>query len=200
MKAGPDELLAAAQACFADAGIRATSLVDVADRAGVSRATAYRALGDKRQLVQRVVADEVGRFLVRLEEVRARAEAEAETPREALVAVVTFILDYLEGHTILQRVLRTEPESLVGLLVEGRGDPTLISLLVGAAAAIIEGSPWADDLRVDAGPAAELTVRVIFSLLLVPSTTLGPPDAIADLLLHGVLSASRGGVAGAVPD
>ena len=60
VSSGPDpRLIAAALDCFLSFGVRKTSLTDVADRAHVSRATAYRVFGDKDGLVRAVVEAEV---------------------------------------------------------------------------------------------------------------------------------------------
>jgi len=64
----PDpRLISAALECFLSFGVRKTSLTDVADRAGVSRATAYRVFGDKNGLVRAVAEAEVTRFLNELD-------------------------------------------------------------------------------------------------------------------------------------
>jgi AcrR family transcriptional regulator len=77
-------ILQAGSACLAEFGNEKTSVQDVADAAGLSRATIYRYWPDRASLLHAVAAYERGRQLT---EVRARA-AGTRTLEEALAVVV----------------------------------------------------------------------------------------------------------------
>lgn len=182
--ASTDPMVEAALACFADYGVRKTSLSDVARRAGVSRATAYRAFAGKEELVAAVARAEVEEFTERL----AR-EVEWERPIEEVIRqTIGFTLRYLESHAVLQRVLRDEPEQLAQVIVEREGSVTLIELVRGASERVLAAHPDAGRLRASPAQVSEWGARIVFSLLLAPGTALDGPDQIADLIAVGALS------------
>jgi AcrR family transcriptional regulator len=177
----PEEVVDAALACFADYGVRKTSLTDVARRAGVSRATAYRMFAGKEDLVAAVARVEVARFGAQL-----GAAIDWEAPFEGISRqTIEYTLRYLRDHAALQRVLADEPEQLVDLIVERPGRTTLISLLQPGIAATLE--PYRDRLAADPEQVAEWGIRLIFSMLLAPGTTLDGPGQVTELLLAGAL-------------
>ena len=61
-------LLDAAVEQFVLTGVRRTSADDIARRAGVNRATLYRRLGTKDQIVAQAILQETGRVLARITE------------------------------------------------------------------------------------------------------------------------------------
>jgi AcrR family transcriptional regulator len=180
----PDpRLLAAALDCFLSFGVRKTSLTDVADRAGVSRATAYRVFGDKDGLVRAVVEAEVTRFLGRLD-----AEVVWEAPMsDALAQAITFALDYLRDHAVLQRIISREPEQITEVVVQRPGETSLVQAFLPAVVERFVRTHH-DVLRVPVDQAAEWLLRMALSLLLNPDTTLPDPRAVADLLLAGLVA------------
>jgi AcrR family transcriptional regulator len=184
VSAGSDpRLIDAALDCFLSFGVRKTSLTDVADRAGISRATAYRVFGGKDGLVRAVVETEVTRFLDRLDEV-----VEWEAPlAEALPKATVFTLDYLRDHAVLQRLIAREPEQLTDVVVPRPGEPSVVQLLLPAVVERFVRTHH-DVLRVPIDQAAEWLLRMAISLLLSPDTTLPDPKAVADLLLAGLVA------------
>jgi AcrR family transcriptional regulator len=180
----PDpRLLDAALDCFANFGVRKTSLTDVADRAGVSRATAYRVFGDKNGLVKAVSEAEVGTFLRRLDET---VSWDSPLP-DALAEAITFTLDYLNHHAVLQRLIAEEPDQLTDLVMTRPGEPSLIEVLLPAVVERFVRTHH-ELLRVPVDQAAEWLLRMAISLLLSPSTTLPDPKAVADLLVAGLVA------------
>lgn len=176
-------LIAAALDCFLSFGVRKTSLTDVADRAGVSRATAYRTFHDKNGLVKAVAEAEVGRFLLLLDEA-----VTWEAPlADALAEAITFTLSYLSDHAVLQRLITREPEQLTDLVVPRPGEPSFVQELLPAVVERFVRTHH-DVLRVPVDQAAELLLRMSISMLLSPSTTLPDPRALADLLIAGMVS------------
>ena len=179
----PDpRLIAAALDCFLSFGVRKTSLTDVADRAGVSRATAYRTFHDKNGLVKAVAEAEVGRFLLRLDEA-----VTWEAPlADALAQAITFTLRYLSDHAVLQRLIASEPEQLTDVVVPRPGEPSLVRALLPAVVERFVRTHH-DVLRVPVDQAAEWLLRMAISMLLSPDTTLPDPRAVADLLIAGMV-------------
>jgi AcrR family transcriptional regulator len=175
-------LIAAALDCFLNFGVRKTSLTDVADRAGVSRATAYRVFGDKNGLVRAVAEAEVTRFLDELDDAVTWDAALAD----ALEQAITFTLRYLSGHAVLQRLIASEPEQLTDVVVPKPGEPSLVQVLLPAVVERFVRTHH-DVLRVPIDQAAEWLLRMSISMLLSPSTTLPSPRAVADLLIAGLV-------------
>jgi AcrR family transcriptional regulator len=180
----PDpRLISAALDCFATFGVRKTSLTDVADRAGVSRATAYRVFGDKNGLVRGVAEVEVSTFLRRLDD----AVPWAAPLADALTEAITFTLDYLNHHAVLQRLIAKEPDQLTDLVMTRPGESSLIEVLLPAVVERFVRTHH-EVLRVPLDQAAEWLLRMAISLLLTPSTTLPDPRAVADLLVAGLVT------------
>lgn len=182
VSARPDpRLVSAALDCFLSFGVRKTSLTDVADRAGVSRATAYRTFHDKNGLVKAVAEAEVGTFLDRLDEA-----VTWEAPlADALEQAITFTLRYLSDHAVLQRLIEKEPEQLTDLVLPRPGEPSFVQALLPSVVERFVRTHH-DVLRVPVDQAAEWLLRMAISLLLSPSTTLPDPRAVADLLIAGM--------------
>jgi AcrR family transcriptional regulator len=172
-----DELLDAALDRIAASGLAKTSLSDIAVRTGLSRATAYRALGSKPELMARLAERETARFLAAL------AAAVAGDPRWP--SALAFTLRYLREHAALQRVAREEPHELLALLVEGGERPAVMELLIEASAGFI-AQGLGTRLRVTPREAAEWTVHAVYCELLLPAP--GPVDAdrLTDRILHGI--------------
>lgn len=180
--APPARLTEAALECIAAYGVRKTSLSDVADRAGVSRSTAYRAFGDKDGLLRAVAEAETANFLDQLD----RAVPWQAPLSEALERAIAFTMGYLRDHAAFQRVLREEPEELVDVVLErpNEDDRSLHHLLRTAATERLRATRY--EFRVSTEHAAEWLLRVALSLLLAPATSLSTPREIADLILRGI--------------
>ena len=98
-------------------GIAKLSMGDVARRAGLSRQTLYRHFPSKDVLVAAVVAAETEQLI---EQVTAASLGEQD-PRDALEAAFAVALRVTRDHPLLDRLLRTEPESLLPLLTSDGG-------------------------------------------------------------------------------
>lgn len=95
--------------CIAKFGPTRTSVEDVAQTAGVSRATMYRYFpGGRSELIDAVVTWEYRRFFLRLYE----AVQEAETLEEVMERGLMSAHRAIEDHEVLQMILKTEPEIL----------------------------------------------------------------------------------------
>jgi AcrR family transcriptional regulator len=105
-----ERVLAAALACIEREGLVATSVEDVARAAEVSRATIYRHFpGGREQLLTETATWEVARFFARVEATVAGEPDLASRLRLALSSGHRA----LDGHALLHRLLRTEPEAVM---------------------------------------------------------------------------------------
>lgn len=89
------QLLRAAEACFAEWGVRRTTMEDVAHTAGVSRPTVYRYFRDRDALVLAVIA--------------RRTRAFSGPAREFLAARASFADKLVDGVTMLIEAGRADP-------------------------------------------------------------------------------------------
>ena len=143
-------------------GLARTTVDDVAQASGVSRATIYRHFpGGRDQIVKDTVAWEQGRFFTRLGEAVAGAPDICVLIEDALV----FARKALAEHTVFQRVVETEPERLLPLLtVESfRILPFIAAFLVP----YLERERDAGRLRPGADPArtADYVARMVLSCI-----------------------------------
>jgi AcrR family transcriptional regulator len=170
-------ILDAALAQFNDFGLRRTTVDDVARRGGLSRITIYRRFAKKEHLVEAVLSREVRRFLSGL----AATAAGQSTPETRIVESIAFSLQYLCGHPLLNRLLETEPESIVPWLTV-RGGPVVAAVREQVAAVIRPEIYGAAPVPAGAAQAievaAEMGVRLTLSFVLTrPSVVpLDTPD------------------------
>ncbi len=165
-------------------GAKTLSLTSVARHAGVARATAYRMFGGRNALVAAIVDREVSLLRIKLREWSASAPDAAGKVR----AQVVNVLPYIREHEALQYVLRKEPEEIVRALVatSDSSGPSLIQLIVDQTLPDLEpqiGDQLVPDPR---GGAAEFLVRTIYSLMLIPDSSL-TDEQIADLVVRAVV-------------
>jgi AcrR family transcriptional regulator len=106
-------IIEATYACVARWGLAKTTVEDAARQAGVSRATVYRYFpGGREELLHDVVSWEFVAFFLRLyEEVQGAASLEAVMERG-----IAFAHRSIAEHEVLQRVMQTEPETLLPTL------------------------------------------------------------------------------------
>ncbi len=108
-----DLVLAATYRCVARFGLAKTTIDDVVKESGVSRASIYRQFpGGRDELLRETVGWEVANFFVRLsDQVREAADLV-----ELLVLGARQAHHAVREHALLQTMLTTEPERLLGFL------------------------------------------------------------------------------------
>jgi AcrR family transcriptional regulator len=169
-------ILDAALALYLEGGLRDTSLSAVAARAGVSRPTVYKHVGDVAAVARAVVDRELERFFAALDD-----ELTGDRPAEQrLTGAVGFAVAHARSHPLLQRLLQLEPESILPVFTIAAG-PVLrraVQVLTPAldAAADEAGRP-SRDRTAD----AELLARLTISLVVTPSS---PHDLADPAMLH----------------
>lgn len=112
-----DRLLDAAVEAASIHGLAKLSVGDVARQAGLSRQTLYKHFPSKDALVTAAVLREAGTMV---DQIIAAADAH-DDPEAALEAGILTTLRVARQHPLLDRLIRTEPEALLPLLVSDGG-------------------------------------------------------------------------------
>lgn len=163
-------LLRAALEVAAVHGIARLSIGDVARAAGLSRQTLYKHFANKQALVAEVVADEARAMI---DAVVAAADAQPE-PRAALEAGMLAALRLTRDHPLLDRLVRTEPESLIPLLV-AESSAALLLVRHAVTAVLAERFPALGE--VDLRRLADMVARLLVSYAV--SAPDDPPEVVA---------------------
>jgi AcrR family transcriptional regulator len=186
-----DRILDAAYAVFEERGVQTGTMSDIAERARVGRATLYRYFPGKDLVVEAVVLREARQLL----EILSEYLGVSDDPGSLLERGLLKALRYLKAHTLLQRVLRDEPDSILPFLTINSAP--LLEAAVEFAAPYIERAVKAERMApVDPRVAAEWAARVLLSLLLTPSVTidLDDPGSLEDFVAGiGSLVGTQGG-------
>ena len=178
-------ILDATLATMADHGIARLSLEDVARRAGLSRQTVYRYFPSKGNLVEATVLREEQVFIAAMVSAAGR-QRELES---ALRAAIEAAMRTGQAHALLNRLLATEPESLVALVTTDRGP--VLSAARQALQEIL--SAWLPRV-----PKARLLMATDAVARLVVSYVVNPPadsssqvaTRLAQLLVNGLPGAA----------
>lgn len=156
-------LLDEARALIVTYGFRRTLIDDIARRAGVTRRTVNRRLGDKNRIVRAVVVREVETFfrqtLVGLLGVGTPAERTVE-------AFVTGVVAFHQND-VAQAVLRHEPETFLALTNDWSEEWTAPMRDLVAVGLLGPGLDMDEARRM-----TELILRITASLLVAPTSTL----------------------------
>ena len=166
-----DRVAAAAFEVFAEYGIRRATIDDVARRAGVSKMTVFRRFESKQGLVGVVIAREIRRGMEELDRVWEREQ----TLEQRVVLGFSFAVNFVRGHALFDRLLRSEPELLLPLLtVDGTAALALYRELIGQRLRAEVRAGRAAPADVD--QAAEVLARLAISLLLTREGTITLDD------------------------
>src|SRR5215218_6837779 len=123
-----DRIATAAFEVFAEYGIRRATVDDVARRAGVSKMTVFRRFESKQGLIGVVIGREIRRGMEELDRVWEREQ----TLEQRVVLGFSFAVNFVRGHALFDRLLRSEPELILPLLtVEGAAALALYRDLIG---------------------------------------------------------------------
>lgn len=167
------DLLRAATESVASRGLRGASLTDVATRAGVSRATAYRAFGDRDAMLVAVLTDELDRGL----RVFERRVADSSCGEALVRAWLDHTLDVARNSPVLGAAVAQEPGLLLRMLMSGADGSSLIGYATTQATGSLQRLGAEELFGVPLANVAEILVRTSFSILLDPVTSLGSRDA-----------------------
>ena len=160
-------------------GLSRLSVGDVAKRAGLSRQTLYKHFASRDDLIAQTVLREAGRIV---EQVIAASETE-DDPEASLEAAVLEALHAVRSHALLDRLLATEPEALLPLLIDGTGSVQGAVHLV--CHQMLESRlPEHSEAQVRVG--ADLLSRMLLSYAVRPPE--GDPELVARILAHAVMA------------
>lgn len=179
------QLLAAAIEAASIHGIARLSMADVAQRAGLSRQTLYRHFPSKDALLAEAVAQETAQLIGTV----TAAAAPHDDPVASLEAGLLAALRAAREHPLLDRLIRTEPETLLPLLSTD-GGPVLMMVREVVMAIVAERSIVAAESLdpVELRRFADLVTRLLVSYAV--SAPDDPPEIVAAyvarFLIHGV--------------
>ncbi|CAN5693334.1 TetR/AcrR family transcriptional regulator [soil metagenome] len=172
-----DRLIDAAEGCLREKGIRATTVSEVAEAAGVSRGWLYRHFPDKATLL--------GAALVRLNDafwgeshaVLAEVDGLAE---QVAVGVRLGRSAYDSPGALLMKLRQDEPEEFAACA--GAGVQGLVPDLAAFWAPYLAAAQERGEISVaDLAEAAEWVARSLLTIATVPGNTLDPDDPAAVL-------------------
>lgn len=189
-----DRILDAAIESVSLFGVTKMSLSDVARRAGISRPTLYKYFASKDDLVGAAVARETAGLVRRVVDAVDGVEGFDTVLELAIVAALRFARE----HPLLDRIIRTEPQTLVPFLVTDResgssgvGGAAALSFVRAVADQLVAASDVVPD-PVVARRLSDLVARLLVSFAI--SAPDDPPEvvarAVSQILVHGVLAAS----------
>ncbi|OBB21316.1 TetR family transcriptional regulator [Mycolicibacterium setense] len=173
-----DRLLDAAEECLRTKGIRATTVSEVAEAAGVSRGWLYRHFPDKVTLL--------GAVIVRLNdtfwsEAHAMLEQIEGLDHQLVAGIANGLRAYDDPGAVLMKLRNDEPEEFAACA--GAGVQGLVPDLAEFWSRYIVAARDRGEIRtdIDTAEASEWIARVVISLATVPGNTLDPNDGDAVL-------------------
>jgi len=181
-----DRLIDAAEVFLRTKGIRATTVIEVAEAAGVSRAWLYRHFPDKASLL--------GAAIVRLNEAywseaHAVLEPVDNLCRQMAVGIQRARTAYDDPGAVLMKLRLEEPEEFAACA--GAGVQGLVPDLADFWSRYVLAARDRGEIHPDTNvtEASEWIARVVLSLTTVPGNTLDPSDvdAVEAHLRHYVL-------------
>jgi AcrR family transcriptional regulator len=154
-------ILDAAEECLLRAGPAARIHHLIAERAGLSRPTLYKHLGDQKAIVEALLRRELDRFLT----CAHAALPPGGRPHEHFVDTVVYAVGYARRHTLLQKILREQPQIVLPWLTTNAA--AALEHVMAFTGPHPETGPGQADPRV----ALEWQARLAISLFITPSAT-----------------------------
>ena len=144
---------------------------DVARRSGVGRATLYRRFPTKSALIDAVVLAEARHYLER----SAQARAHATTFEDRMVYSTVFSVTFMREHTLLKKLIRTEPETILPSLAIDAG--AILDYVTEHSAGLLRTELYGTDATTPAQErhlrtVAELHTRLTLSFIVTPHTSI----------------------------
>jgi AcrR family transcriptional regulator len=182
-----EDLLRAAARRFVAAGIRRTTMEDIAREARAGKATLYRYFPNKDAVIDALLAREADRFVQQLD--RAAGD-QADAPARIEAAFLAGV-GFFRDHPLLARGRDDTPGLLLPRIVANRG-PLVVAGLERFSRLIAEGIETGELRHVDPRAAAEVLIRLILSYLAFPPMHVRVDDpaqarALARLLVAGAI-------------
>lgn len=155
-------------------GVARLSMSDVARTAGLSRPTLYRYFASRDELFAAALLAETQTLVAQV----VAEIAEVHDPRQAIERGILATLRLTREHPLLDRIVRTEPEVLVPVLV-AEGDPGSpgFPAVVRAAVEALLATRVADPDPVRSRRRADVIARLLLSYAV--SAPDDPPEVVA---------------------
>jgi AcrR family transcriptional regulator len=168
-----DRMLDAAERCLRRSGIRRTTMIEVAEEAGISRAWLYRHFPDKDSLVLAVLVRSDQEFWSRARDQVSRAQG-----LPAQVAEAVRLSRRQEPGALLLELTSSEPDAVGAVVGTGLGD-----MLPGLATfwhSYLEEAQERGEVRTDLNVhrAAEWIMRIVISLVSIPGGVVATDDLV----------------------
>lgn len=161
-----ERILDAATECLIESGIDARLHATIAERAGVSRPTVYKYVGDQTAILRAVLDREVERFFAAATPVfTAMNEDESQGLDDAIV----FVVDYARRHTLLQMALHRYPGLILPALTTN--SEALVEGVVAAFSEHVEQRLARTGGEGDVRAIVEWAYRIAVSLVITPSSS-----------------------------
>ncbi|HWL97327.1 MAG TPA: TetR/AcrR family transcriptional regulator [Nocardioidaceae bacterium] len=158
-----DRILDAATQCLLESGLDARLHAAIAERAGLSRPTLYKYVGDQTAILDAVRDREIEDFFT----AAVPLLSSTDDLRTGLVDAVVFVVEYGRQHMLLQKALREHPELILPALTTESGP--LVDRIHGMFAEQLERALAAVDADLDTRVVVEWIYRIIVSLITTPS-------------------------------
>jgi AcrR family transcriptional regulator len=181
-------ILDAAFELFSRQGVTATTMGQLASEAGMSRVWLYRYFDNRDAVIRALLNREAFRFLEGLVEAAPRP---VDDPAGTLAGAVLYSIHFIRHHGLLQRLMESEPSTVLPFLTTGAGP--LMTRAVEVASAEI--SSWTGLPRERAAWVAETLVRFVSSVTLTRRAGVNFDDPagsgpLVGALVGGLLSAA----------
>jgi AcrR family transcriptional regulator len=179
-----ERILDAATQCLVESGLDARLHARIAERAGVSRPTLYKRIGDQAAILDAVREREFEAFFTAAVPMLSRSD----DLRRDLVDAVVFVVGYAQEHELLQKALREHPELILPALTTQSGP--LVDRIHEMFAEQLDRAIAATSAELDTRVLVEWVFRIIVSLITTPS---GPRTDTPDRLrayIDGLLTLS----------
>ena len=174
-----ERILDAATECLLAEGLDARLHAMIAERAGISRPTVYKYVGDQAAIVAAILERELDQFFgAAVPLLRRSDDLEAH-----LVDAIVFVVEYGRGHALLQKALREHPELILPALTTESGPfvERVVALFEDQLGRALSQAGEALTPRA----AAEWAYRIVISLITTPSPALddeGTKQYVASLV------------------
>jgi AcrR family transcriptional regulator len=158
-----ERILDAATQCLVESGLDVRLHARIAERAGVSRPTLYKYVGDQTAILDAVRDREFEAFFTAAVPLLRRSD----DLRVGLVDAIVFVVDYGHHHALLQKALRDHPELILPALTTESGP--LVDRIHAMFGEQVERALAAVDADLDPRVVVEWSYRLAVSLLITPS-------------------------------
>ena len=162
-----ERILDAATECLLAEGLNARLHAAIAERAGISRPTVYKYVGDQTTIVNAILERELDRFFGAVVPIMRRSDdLEAH-----LIDAIVFVVDYARSHVLLQKALRDHPEVVLPVLTTG-AEPLVERVVDLFGDQLGRALEHAAPTPLTPREAAEWSYRIVVSLITTPTAAL----------------------------